>query len=103
MSAVSLGTMPVTQRIWTWDRFLHGGHDFELCALMALIFLSLVLVLSKHCRRCIELLFAQSRLRGFNLTDARAMAIPPHWAGSVLGLNTAACTISRIDSIPLQI
>ena len=53
LSAASLTTMPLTQRIWTWDHFLHGGHDFESVALLFLIFFCLVLVLSKHCKHCV--------------------------------------------------
>lgn len=38
--------MPLTQYFWTWDRFLHGGQDFELGALMVLTNIALGLVLS---------------------------------------------------------
>ena len=48
LTAISLITMPVTQHLWTWDHFLHGGRDFELSTLMILSFLGLVLVLSKN-------------------------------------------------------
>ncbi len=52
--ALSLITMPITEHIWAWDRFLHGGQDFELGALLVLSFLCLVLVLSKQCQRWVE-------------------------------------------------
>jgi hypothetical protein len=43
---LSLLSMPLTQYFWTWDRFLHGGQDFELGALMVLTNIALGLVLS---------------------------------------------------------
>lgn len=69
LSAVSLGTMPLTQRLWTWDRFLHGGQDFELGILAVLIFLSLILVLCRQSRQCLVLVFA--RWRRFQVNRAR--------------------------------
>ena len=62
LSAVSLVTMPFTQHLWTWDRFLHGGQDFELTVLAILTVLSMVLVVSQRCRRCIDRLAAQRYL-----------------------------------------
>lgn len=59
LSAVTLITMPLTQHLWTWDHFLHGGQDFELTTLMILDVLCLVLVISLRCKRCIELLVVQ--------------------------------------------
>jgi len=51
LTALSLITMPVTQHLWTWDHFLHGGQDFETSALMILTALNLVLVLAKRCKQ----------------------------------------------------
>ncbi len=68
LSAISLITMPVTQHLWTWDHFLHGGQDFELTTLIILTFLCLVLVLSKD-SRSMDSLFARRRLFEFQLTD----------------------------------
>jgi hypothetical protein len=51
LTAVSLITMPFTQHLWTWDRFLHGGQDFETSALVILTALNLVLVLAKCCKQ----------------------------------------------------
>ena len=76
LSVVSLSTMPFTQHLWTWDRFLHGGQDFESGALMVLIFLSLVLVVSKHSKQCVDLLLAQWHLLGFHLTGRESIGIP---------------------------
>lgn len=36
--------MPVTQGIWSWDKFLHGGQDFELGLLIIVSCLGLVLL-----------------------------------------------------------
>jgi hypothetical protein len=52
--ALSLVTMPITEHLWAWDRFLHGGQDFELGALLVLSFLCLVLVLSRQCQKRVE-------------------------------------------------
>jgi len=46
--------MPVTQHLWTWDHFLHGGRDFELSMLMILSVLGLVLVLSRNLKQSID-------------------------------------------------
>ena len=51
LCAISILSMPVTQYLWSWDRFLHGGQDFESGILMALTFLCLALVLLKQCKR----------------------------------------------------
>jgi hypothetical protein len=60
LSALSLLTMPITEHLWNWDRFLQGGRDYELGTLMILLFLCMVLVLSKQCKQCLEtLLFLQ--------------------------------------------
>jgi hypothetical protein len=61
LTAISLVTMPVTQHLWTWDRFLHGGRDFELSTLMILSILALVLVLSKNLKQCIDSLLSELR------------------------------------------
>lgn len=42
--SIELLTMPITQGLWTWDRFLHGGQDFELGLLLIVTCLCLVLL-----------------------------------------------------------
>ncbi len=44
--------MPITQGIWSWDKFLHGGQDFELGLLIIVTCLCLVLlrVQQNRCR-----------------------------------------------------
>jgi hypothetical protein len=93
--------MPITQHLWSWDHFLHGGPDFELGALMVLIFLSLVLVLSKHSERCLHLLFAQWRFRGFNLTarQPNGISLP----GERRAFQIAPSTALGIYSVRIQI
>ena len=54
---LSLMTAPLTQHLWTWDQFLHGGQDFEMHTLVILTFFCLVLVLCKHRKWSADLLF----------------------------------------------
>lgn len=63
--AVSLLTMPLTQRIWTWDHFLRGGHDFESGMLVIVTTLCLAVLLVQVCKRRVASLFAACRLFGF--------------------------------------
>jgi hypothetical protein len=42
--------------VWTWDRFLHGGQDFETTVLLIVTSLCLVLVMARGCRQGIKLL-----------------------------------------------
>jgi hypothetical protein len=51
---VSLVSMPVTQHLWTWDGFLHGGQDFETGAFLILISFCLVVVLARSCKSSFE-------------------------------------------------
>jgi len=57
--ALSLVTMPITEHLWTWDRFLQGGQDFELGALLVLSLLCLVLVHTKQCQQRVESSFSR--------------------------------------------
>lgn len=59
--AVELVTMPLTQYLWTWDGFLHGGQDFELGLFMIVVCLCLVLLRAQHGRQGISLLPAIRR------------------------------------------
>lgn len=43
-----------TEHLWTWDRFLRGGQDFELSLLALLAFFCLILVLAQHFRRSVS-------------------------------------------------
>jgi hypothetical protein len=65
MTAISLMTAPLTQRIWTWDHFLHGGQDFESSVLMILITLCLALLLSQLCKQSVKRLLSTCPLFSF--------------------------------------
>src|SRR6516162_8709462 len=56
LAAVVMIALPFTQQVWTWDRFLHGGQDFETTVLLILTSLCLVLVMARGCRQVIKLL-----------------------------------------------
>ena len=60
LASVVLLALPFTQQVWTWDRFLHGGQDFETTALLILTSLCLVLVMARVCRQGIKLLLTLS-------------------------------------------
>ena len=60
-SGLSLLTMPITEHLWTWDRFLQTGRDFELGLLLVLTLLCLVLVLSKQHKHTVESMLAMCR------------------------------------------
>ncbi len=61
LSVLSLLTMPITEHLWTWDRFLQTGRDFELGLLLVLTLLCLVLVLSKQHKHIVESMLAMCR------------------------------------------
>ena len=58
VAAIVLIALPFTQRLWTWDRFLHGGHDFETNILLIVVALCLVLVMVQSCRLGIRVLIS---------------------------------------------
>jgi len=62
LTAISLIAAPITQHMWTWDRFLHGGQDFETSALVILTSLNLVLVLAQCCKASVRQSFAALRV-----------------------------------------
>jgi hypothetical protein len=60
--ALELITMPITQGLWTWDRFLHGGQDFELGTLIIFSCLCLILLHAEQSRCDLGLLVAMRAL-----------------------------------------
>jgi hypothetical protein len=56
VAAIELLTMPVTQGLWTWDKFLHGGQDFELGLLAIITCLCLILLRTEQSKRSLDLL-----------------------------------------------
>jgi hypothetical protein len=67
--------MPVTEHLWTWDRFLQGGRDFELGTLMLLSTLCLALVLSKGYKQCFDMLLSARRTLAVNFDDLVVPAV----------------------------
>ena len=56
--AVELITMPITQDLWTWDKFLHGGQDFEIGMLIIVTCLCLTLLRAEQSRCDLDFLLA---------------------------------------------
>jgi hypothetical protein len=103
LTAFSLITMPVTQHLWTWDNFLHGGQDFELGTLLLLSLLSLVLVLTKHSKQCIDSLFAAWCLLATNLNDCALLRIPALSQFMLFPKNRIASPALDARTLPLKI
>jgi hypothetical protein len=61
--ALELLTMPLTQLLWTWDGFLHGGQDFELGLFAIVSCLCLVLLRAQHGRQKLRQMLAVCRFR----------------------------------------
>ena len=103
LTTVSLLTMPVTQHIWTWDHFLHGGQDFELNTLFVLSILCLVLVLLKHGKQSIDSLFANWCLLAFIFNHRRLVRTPMRGAFLILLAERVPSPDLAIYNLPLQI
>jgi hypothetical protein len=95
--------MPVTENFWTWDHCLHGGDDFELSALLVLSILCLVLVLLKHGKQGVDLLFANCCLLAFIFNHRRLVRTPMHGAFLILLAEWVPTPDLAINSLPLQI
>ncbi len=91
LTTVQLITAPLTQRIWTWDHFLHGGQDFESSVLMILITLCLVFLLAQHCKQRVNYLLATCPLFPFICDDLLL-------AGIALGEPITAFRSERVPS-----
>lgn len=89
LTTVSLLTAPLTQHLWTWDHFLHGGQDFELHTLVILTFLCLVLVLCKQLKWSADVL-----LEGWLTLQHGSRAV-------LLSQNSANGTLVRLRLIPV--
>ena len=101
--AVLLLSMPITERLWTWDGFLQGGQDFELGALVFLSFLCLVLLLTEQCQQRIESTLSTGGTEALPLTARVAAEI--FLAGDVPVGNAASGTgpAAGRSEFPLQI
>jgi hypothetical protein len=82
LTALSLLTSPLTQQVWTWDRFLHGGQDFESSLLILLVSFCLLLLLAQHFKQAVDLtLGAWSRMaRASNRPAVEGPAVMSHGA-----------------------
>jgi hypothetical protein len=76
LTTLLLAAMPLTEHLWTWDKFLRGGPDFEFGLLGIASILCLVLVLSQNYKQVINLLLTMRRLIGFAL----CLDEGPFWA-----------------------
>lgn len=101
--AVSLVTMPITEHLWTWDRFLRGGEDFELSALLVLSVLCLVLVLTKQCQQRVQSSLTTGWVAALQFMKRVALGIG--LAGEVLVLAAAPGSdpATGRNGFPLQI
>jgi hypothetical protein len=113
LTAILLVTSPLTQHIWVWDHFLHGGQDYESTMLMVLAILCLALVLAQCCKQSVNLLLAARRLFSVISPDllvagtAPVKAVRVSWKQYLAspGLETSGLETSGLEtySLPLQI
>lgn len=95
--------MPVTEHLWTWDRFFETGRDFELGTLMVLTFFCLVLVLSKQRKRCLESLLSMCRIPAFQFSGGVAALISLGAEALVFDSQSVAGPGMGLRYFPLQI
>ena len=99
LASVVLIALPFTQQAWTWDRFLHGGQDFETTALLILTSLCLVLVMARGSRQVIQLLLTLWS----QLLVRRCSAIMQPSRISASGVDRGAGPPIATYNLPLQI
>lgn len=104
INVIVLAISSFTEHLWTWDRFLRGGQDFELSVLALIAFFCLILVLAAHFRRAVRDRFAQGtghpvtrELKPVSLPDAPSFFIPSgeHPPG-IYPSAVFSCTVLRI-------
>jgi hypothetical protein len=83
-TALLLIAMPWTEYFWNFDKFLHGGQDFELGLLSTLTVFRLLLVLLQHGKLGVALILAFRRWLWFVFQQA-----DPAAPGSLWGLITS--------------
>lgn len=103
LTALLLITTPLTQRIWSWDHFLHGGRDYESSTLLLLALLCLVLVIAQHCKQSVSLLFVARRQSLFLPRDPLSAGRALMGAFSISHSECGASPGLGIGSFPLQI
>ena len=103
LSTVVLIASPLTQRIWAWDHFLHGGQDFESSVLIILMTLCLALLLAQRCKQSVKLLLATCPLFSFICGDHLLARIAPGDAITALCSERVPHPSSGICNLPLLI
>ena len=101
LAAISSLTMPLTQKIWTWDHFLHGGQDFESVTLAIVVILCFTVLLSQLCKRRIESFFAACRLLVSALSWRELAAVS--LVGATVNSRLKPATGAAIGRFPLRI
>ena len=103
LTTLLLAVMPLTEHLWTWDKFLRGGPDVEFGLLGIASILCLVLVLSQHYKQVINLLLTMRRLIGFALyLDDGSFWVAPDIISSFRQDRTEAPALGTYN-LPLQI
>lgn len=103
LTAIELVSMPLTQHLWTWDRYLHGGQDFESNLLIAVTFLCLVLLVAQKSKQCVDRLLAIGRVLWGNFHRRKpAQTIPNRKSPNFLSGRLISCFFS-LNSLPLKI
>lgn len=103
LATIELLTWPLTQHLWTWDHFLHGGQDFESCLLVAVISLCLVLLLAQHSKHLSDRLLAILRPIRFIAPDLELSASNLNRSLLILLSKLPASCFLSLDSFPFQI
>jgi hypothetical protein len=100
--SIELLTMPITQGLWTWDRFLHGGQDFELGLLIIVTCLCLVLLRVEQSRNDLGSLLAIGILL-LNRRPRKLTALIHFWHSSAHRPRIPAHTSATFIDLPLLI
>ncbi|ADW68281.1 hypothetical protein [Granulicella tundricola] len=106
VTALLVLVMPLTEYFWHFDKFLHGGQDFELSLLAVATSLCLALVLLQQRKKGIAIILAVRQWLSFlfqhgDLTKART----PARATSLIPVPTPPLALSALSlyNQPLQI
>jgi hypothetical protein len=103
LTTLLLAVMPLTEHLWTWDKFLRGGPDVEFGLLGIASILCLVLVLSQQYKQVINLMLTMRRLIACALyLDVDPFLITPEVVSSFRASRTEAPALSTYN-LPLQI
>ena len=98
--ALELLTMPVTQGLWTWDKFLHGGQDFELGLLVIVTCLCLLLLRAEQSKLYLGMLVL---IRAFLLFCSKPAANLRNAFRSISAHRPVVPLPTRATSLPLLI